>query len=201
MIAVGVAAAVVWMVVLRGHRPFLVGASAVASGVHPAFGVVVAGCVVGCERTARISRSRKAATHARSERLVAVDLVGHGVSAGVSFDQAVEMTSSFVAAEVADEIRRCLRMSRGVWHPQRDASPIEAMFSYARASEVSGAPLAGDLLLLAERERAADETARRERLERLPIKMLFPLAFLILPGFLLVAVVPAVAGGLAKLTL
>lgn len=201
MIAVGVAAAVAWLVILHGRRPFVVGVSAVASGVHPALGVAVVGCVVGLERTARISRSRTAVAKARAERLVAIELVGHGVSAGVSFDHAIEAASSFVADEVADELRRCLRLSRSGWRPQRDASPIEVMFSYAQASAMSGAPLAGDLAILRERERAIDETARRERLERIPVKMLFPLAFLILPGFLLVAVVPAVAGGLAKLTL
>jgi pilus assembly protein TadC len=75
------------------------------------------------------------------------------------------------------------------------------MFFLAQASASSGAPLADELRRLSDHYRSLELTAERERLERLPVKMLFPLAFLILPGFLLVAVVPAVAGGLAKLTL
>jgi pilus assembly protein TadC len=75
------------------------------------------------------------------------------------------------------------------------------MIRIARSAEASGAALAGQLGALAESELASDEAATEERLARLPIKMLFPLALLILPGFLLVAVAPAVISGIARLGL
>lgn len=201
MIVVGIAVAVAWVVAVRGPHPVAVGATLVAGGIHPALGAALLGGVVGVTRLRRISMQRKVAAERRSEELVGVDLVAHGVAAGVSFGQAVEIAARFTVRGVDTRLRRCLRMSRTGWEPPRDGTPIESMFLLARASASSGAPLAGQLLRLSQQHQELDETAQRERLERLPVKLLFPLAFLILPGFLLVAVVPAVAGGLMKLTL
>jgi pilus assembly protein TadC len=62
-------------------------------------------------------------------------------------------------------------------------------------------PLAGQLNAMALDRRRAAAAASRERLARLPVKMLFPLAFLILPGFVLLTVVPPLMSGLSKLSL
>jgi pilus assembly protein TadC len=75
------------------------------------------------------------------------------------------------------------------------------MLRLAHASESSGAKVADQLVSLAENELSLDEASTNERLARLPIKMLFPLALLILPGFLLVTVAPAVVSGISKLGL
>jgi pilus assembly protein TadC len=73
------------------------------------------------------------------------------------------------------------------------------MFGIAVDSEVSGAAAVEQLGAVADQERRELEAALDRRLQRLPVAMLFPLALLILPGFLLVAVVPAVVGGIARL--
>jgi tight adherence protein C len=58
-------------------------------------------------------------------------------------------------------------------------------------SERLGTPVAGRLRDLA-REVRADRAARsEERARRAPVAMLFPLVFLILPAFVIAAVVPA----------
>ena len=54
---------------------------------------------------------------------------------------------------------------------------------------------------LAREVRADEAAAEREKIERLPVKLLFPLAFLILPGFILVAVVPSIISGISELSL
>jgi pilus assembly protein TadC len=60
-------------------------------------------------------------------------------------------------------------------------------------------PLAGTLNAVAADRRRAAAAASRERLAKLPVKMLFPLAFLILPGFVLLTVVPPLMSGLSRL--
>ena len=75
------------------------------------------------------------------------------------------------------------------------------MESEAQRSAITGSPLGPGLDGLARairRDRAADEAAR---LARLPVKLVFPLALLVLPGFVLMTVGPAVLGGLARLDL
>lgn len=201
MMLIGAAIATVWFLVVRGPHPIAVGAAALATGIHPALGAAVGGCALFGRRIKRISQLRRAAADYRTDQIVAVDLVAHGVAAGVSFDQAASTAASFVSPDVGAQIERYLRMWRTGWTAGRDRSPVESMFFLAQKSASSGAPLADQLLDLSGHHYAVRDTEHRERLERLPVKMLFPLAFLILPGFLLVAVVPAVAGGLMKLTL
>jgi pilus assembly protein TadC len=73
------------------------------------------------------------------------------------------------------------------------------MFGAADASESTGMPLAATLTALASDRRRVAAAASRERLAKLPVKMLFPLAFLILPGFVLLTVIPPLISGLSKL--
>ena len=78
---------------------------------------------------------------------------------------------------------------------------LDAMGAEARRSERTGSPLgpALDALVTATRRERAEQA--RTRLARLPVRLLFPLAFLILPGFVLISVGPAVLSGLARLDL
>jgi tight adherence protein C len=55
-----------------------------------------------------------------------------------------------------------------------------------------GVPVAVRLRDLAREVRAERRSRREERARRAPVAMLFPLVFLILPAFVLAAVVPAV---------
>ena len=74
------------------------------------------------------------------------------------------------------------------------------MMSEADRSATTGAPLAVSLEAIAATMRSERASASRERMARLPIKLLFPLALLTLPGFVLMAVGPAVVSGLSRLT-
>jgi tight adherence protein C len=58
-------------------------------------------------------------------------------------------------------------------------------------SERLGTPVAGRLRDLAREVRAERAVRREERARRAPVAMLFPLVFLILPAFVVAAVVPA----------
>ncbi len=57
-------------------------------------------------------------------------------------------------------------------------------------TETLGSSLAASMQDLAERVRASRRAAVTERARTAPVKMLFPLVFLVLPAFLLLTVVP-----------
>jgi pilus assembly protein TadC len=173
----------------------------VTFAINPLLGLAVGAALIGAVRIRRIARARSRGSDRRAEEILAADLVASGVEAGVSFDEAVSVASDFVSPVVAAEMRRMARVAHHSAVAERNGSIVDEMFRLSRRSAVSGAPLAPGLRSLSEVERSKDAAERLERLERLPVKLLFPLAFLILPGFLLVAVVPALVSGISKLSL
>jgi len=203
MMVLFVVAAVVYALVLRLPHHRFVGPTLAAMGVHPVFGIVTAATLVGFVRMRRIRSLHGLTARKRADEILAIDLVASGVEAGVSFPIAAVTASQGLNRSVAADLLGQLRRSdRGVLVETRmDPTPIDVMFRIARASAWSGANLGSELRALSDAERARDDARHEERLARLPVKMLFPLAFLILPGFLLVAVVPAMVGGISKLTL
>lgn len=138
---------------------------------------------------------------ARRTEVVAVEAVAVGVSGGLSFDQAASVAAGAIGGDVGAAVNRSLRASTsGSKVPHRPGA-ITEMFAAAEMSRATGAPLADRLSSLAAGIRRDDAAAERQRLARLPVLLLFPLALLILPGFVLLAVAPAVVGGLSRLGL
>ena len=196
--ASGVAAA---YLVLRAPHHLVVLPALVTFAINPLLGLAVGAALFGGVRIRRIASARSAGSDHRADEILAADLVSSGVEAGVSFDEAVSVAADFVSVSVASELRLMARVAHSASVNEDDGSIIDEMFRLSRRSAASGAPLAQGLRALSEAERARDAAERLERLERLPVKLLFPLAFLILPGFLLVAVAPALVSGISKLSL
>ncbi len=203
MIVVALAVAIVYGLVLQLPHRQLVAPTIVIAGVHPGLGIVYAASHFGVVQVRRIQSMRLEAALDRADELTAIDLVASGVEAGVSFSIAVSTAGRFLSSQVAGDLERHLRQANrnATVDPETDPTPIDVMFQIARLSASSGAALGTELRGLSDAERDRDDARHDERLARLPVKMLFPLALLILPGFLLVAVVPAVVGGVSKLTL
>jgi tight adherence protein C len=200
MIVLGCVAAAAY-IALRGPHGVVVSPSLVMGGINPLLGLATAAAILAAVRVRRITRARAEQSALHSEEILAADLVASGVEAGVSFDEAVSVAASFVSAPVASEMRDMARIAHRTAVVDGDDSLVDEMFRLSRRSSATGAPLAQGLRSLSEAERAKDVADRLERLERLPVKLLFPLAFLILPGFLLVAVAPALVSGISKLSL
>lgn len=200
MIVSGCVAAAVYLAV-RGPHGVVVSPSLVMGGINPLLGLAVGAAILAVVRIRRITRVRGERSEFRSEEILATDLVASGVESGVSFDEAVSVAAGFVSAPVASEMRGMARIAHRTTVVDGDGSLVDEMFRLSRRSSATGAPLAPGLRSLSEAERAKDAADRLERLERLPVKLLFPLAFLILPGFLLVAVAPALVSGISKLSL
>lgn len=138
---------------------------------------------------------------AHQTEVVAVEAVAVGVSGGLSFEQAASVAAGAIGGEVAAAVNRGLRSSISGATTSEGAGAISEMFAAAEMSRVTGAPLADRLSSLASSIRRDNAAAQRQRLARLPVLLLFPLALLILPGFVLLAVAPAVVGGLSRLGL
>ena len=135
------------------------------------------------------------------DELLAVRVASLGVAAGMGYDQAVQEAAAASGGSVGRALSDSLRnRAAGIREPT-GFGVLDAMEAEAHRSELTGARLgpALDALVAAMRRERAEHA--RTRLARLPVQLLFPLAFLILPGFVLMSVGPAVLSGLARLDL
>lgn len=126
------------------------------------------------------------------------ELTGLGLAAGLTFPGATEAAATAVPGDESVRLRRAVR-----FHTETGSVPLEdpGLFLVARRALATGAPLApavsGYATALRNEERSRQLTSAR----RLPVKLLFPLALLILPGFLILTVGPALLGSLERLGL
>lgn len=173
--------------------------SCCAAAIHPMVGLATFALWLAVHRSARIVSHRSDETDDGADQVLAVELVAMGLSAGVPFDDAVEEASRHVSKSTADRLRTRLRRTRFNQADAESTDPIGRMFAIVTDAQKSGAPVLQQFDAVVEQARSDRDAALDERLQRLPVVMLFPLALLILPGFLLVAVVPAVVGGISRL--
>jgi len=173
----------------------------IASGgvlLNPLVGVGTVAVFVLVRRWRAIAAKRQAVTKRNQDALVSLDLVSLAATAGLPFHGAVSLASREIGGSLARDLDRAVsRVNSGLDHGL-EAGPFARAFDAAQRSAVSGARLGDSLVDLAKEVRAVEAAAERERIERLPVKLLFPLAFLILPGFVLVAVVPSILSGISQ---
>jgi hypothetical protein len=194
-----VVALAVGYVLVPSRRVLAMGVVGIAALIHPWFAVVVAASGTVVHRIGRIRHVRGIRAVSDNDGVLAVELVGLGVTAGLPFRNAAALTADQLDGPVARDITRALRSVSAGQLPSIDQDDVQSMFTSAAASETTGMPLAGMLNAVAADRRRAAAAASRERLAKLPVKMLFPLAFLILPGFVLLTVVPPLMSGLSRL--
>ena len=186
--------------VRRSRRAAMLAVVVALAALAGAIGLVVAvSIVVLVAAVRRLRHARETSPGGDAETLLSVAAVG--VAAGAPFSSAMRRATAGLSDGRAAEVRRALRsFDQGT--PTLVGDPVvRAVFEAASISASTGTPLAPRLELLAEHHRADATAALRASQARLPVKLLFPLAFLILPGFVLLVVVPAMAGGLGSLAL
>ena len=147
------------------------------------------------------ARAKQAESLAQVESEIgALEALSLATTAGLPFTTAAQMASS-AGPGVSERIGANLRR----WHSglgiEAGRHPIDDAFAAAQRSSVTGSRLGPTLRSQLGEVRRARSERRRASMARLPVKLLFPLVFLILPGFLLLAVVPTVVGGLSRLQL
>ena len=131
------------------------------------------------------------------ENILLAELTALGLSAGMSFSASLAAAADHVSVETGRRVRRALR-SKDTRDPQ---GPGAALFALADRATVTGAPLLASIDGYALSLRRNLRAQSVERARRLPVKLLFPLALLILPGFLLLTIGPAVLAGVDRLGL
>lgn len=182
-----------------------VGLAASATAVDPAAAALaapvlgLAGYRVPAFLEAR-GETRRRLEMARSTPDV-LDAVAVSATAGLSPRQALDRAADAIDGPLGEElsaIRRDVELG-GTWRSGlREAARRLAIPELRRLAVVVeqgqrlGVPVADRLRDLARDVRSERRSRREERARRAPVAMLFPLVFLILPAFVLAAVVPAV---------
>ncbi len=145
-------------------------------------------------RAGRFRRSRRAALTATGQDVAALsELTSIALTGGLGIRRALELAGTTVGGPVGDEVCSVLdqlRIDGSVALTTADGLAVPLYRALGRAA-LSGAPLLGSVTRLTEQLRSDEAAAREEAVRRLPILMLFPLTLLILPGFVLLAVAPA----------
>jgi tight adherence protein C len=136
----------------------------------------------------------------------ALDLLVVALGAGAPPQGAVDVAARWAPEAVAAPLRQVL-VTTGLGGSFSDAlealrvawpqlAPVAEVLT---ASARLGAPAAPALARLADEARAASRRRAEARARVLPVKLLFPLVFLVLPAFGLLTVVPALVSAMGRL--
>jgi tight adherence protein C len=160
--------------------------------------------VIGSLLRRRRARGEVAA-HAR-ELPVVIDLLGVAVGAGctpfLAVEVAVRWSPSAIAARLDSVLRACalgVSFDAALDDVARTTPPLRPLTDALLASDRLGAPVGPVLARLAAEERTALRRQAEAHARRVPVRLLFPLVFLVLPAFVLLTVVPGLAAGLGRL--
>jgi tight adherence protein C len=189
--------------VLLGSAGFLFGLSAGSGSFPPPLiGAFLLGAA-GFRLPDFLLARRAEAIRARMSRAVPelLDVLAVCVTAGLTPRLSLERAADAVPAPLSTELVRARRAVSlgGSWRQalrsmaaRSGSAEIRRLAVALERSERLGSPVAEHLRDLARRVRAERRALEEERARRAPVLMLFPLVFLILPAFVLSAVVPAV---------
>jgi len=145
----------------------------------------------------RSSASRRRALDREVPQLL--DLLASASAAGLSAVTGLRRSVEALRGPLADELRRSLRsVDLGArWRTELaavaerlDLADLRRVVAIMARTERLGTSLSEATRELAIEVRSARRAAVAERARTAPVKMLFPLVFLILPAFLLLTVVP-----------
>ncbi|MSO79501.1 MAG: hypothetical protein EXQ79_07815 [Acidimicrobiia bacterium] len=151
---------------------------------------------------------RRRANARRNEELardlpVAIDLLAVAVGAGCTPYLAVGVALQWsppAVAEPLDSVRRdCslgVTFAEALDRMARERTVLQPLVDSLLASERYGAPVGDALTRLAVEERATLRRRAEARARTVPVRLLFPLVFLVLPAFALLSVVPVLLAGL-----
>jgi hypothetical protein len=152
------------------------------------------------------SRARRAEAALERELPVALDLLGVAVGAGCTPYLAVEVASRWASPTIASSFRAVLgacalgaSFEAALDDAARAAPRLRPLTDALLAADRLGAPVGLALARLAAEERGLLRRRAEAHARRVPVRLLFPLVFLVLPAFVVLTVIPGLAAGLARL--
>jgi len=187
------AALALGVAILRSNRREVLAAGIlVAFALAPVLGIGLSlGLVVWI-----VMKRRPRSSGFNDDEAMLAELTALGLSAGLTFIAAASAAVDSVPGEASAQLRQTIRVGAGMDTETVDGHGLMVVVHRAL---LTGAPLqpavSGYATTLRNEERSRELTAAR----RLPVKLLFPLALLILPGFLILTIGPAVLGSLERL--
>ena len=192
---------------LTTRAPVRPGLSAVGARFGPWVRAHSDGAVVRVLRSLGARRAGQAADARLARELpVALDLLGVAVGAGCTPYLAVEVAARWSPAPLADAFDDVLASCAlgldfaSALDATTHASPrLRPLADALLATDRLGVPVGPVLARLAEEDRTALRRAAEAHARRIPVRLLFPLVFLVLPAFVLLTVVPGLAAGLGRL--
>ena len=151
------------------------------------------------------SRRRRHEAALVAELPVALDLLGVAVGAGCTPYLAVEVATRWAPPTIGGRLgavpRACAlgaSFTQALDDVASETPRLRALADAVLASDRLGAPVGPALARLAAEERAGLRRRAEADARRVPVRLLFPLVFLVLPAFGLLTVVPTLVGGLTR---
>jgi len=132
-----------------------------------------------------------------------LDLLTIAVEAGLGLEQAMEAACADIVSPIGEELARTLQeMSLGrsrqrAFENLKERSESQDLASFVTVlvqADALGMPIGRVLRSQADEMRARRRARAREKAAKLPVKILFPVIFLILPALMIIVVGPAAAG-------
>jgi tight adherence protein C len=166
---------------------------------NPVLGVMVGVLAWRAPEIAMARGARRRVASASSEMPLLLDLLSVSCAAGVAPRLAVRLALDPLRGPLASELAAALQRADlgGRWRDELAAvarrlelTELERVVAVLGGSEMLGFSLADEMSRLAVDAREHRRARATERARTAPVKMLFPLVFLILPAFLLLTVVP-----------
>lgn len=151
-------------------------------------------------------RARAEAADAELPQLF--DAIAACSAAGLATPLALRRSVEAIEGPLAEEVQAALqsidlgrrwRDELGALADRLQLSDLRRAVATLRRSEVLGTSLAKAINGVADQVRAARRDRASDRARRAPVKMLFPLIFLVLPAFLLLTVVPVLLSTLRSI--
>jgi pilus assembly protein TadC len=188
-------------------------AASLRAGARPRGAIAARGVLVRARVPEHVAHLIEAVRARRRARLVddavardlpvTIDLLAVAVGAGctpfLAVDAAAQWAPRALAARLAG-VRRACTLGRAFDTALDDLAAeiprLRPLTDALLASDRFGAPVGDALARLAAEQRTVLRRRAESRARTVPVRLLFPLVFLVLPAFALLTVVPAVFAGL-----
>ena len=188
--------------VKKKRRPIVFGA-ALVTWLQPAIGIAGLGASILVRWRGRLRDTRISKEGAEADVGLLAELVSLGLTAGLSLHAALATAVPFLGPELQSEVKGLLRTAgrTGLAAALSESVGLgQGLYRMAARAVSTGAPLVAAVDGFV-RERLSDTRAQRlAQARRLPVRLMVPLALLILPGFVLMTLAPALSSGLGRLT-
>ena len=184
------------------RRTAAIGAAGIVAIAIPA--LIVPGVLIGAllNAIARVRSARAAAMQNEADLAALCDLTVIGLTGGLGVQTAIEIAADHVGDEMARNVNVVLRRARVDGMAAAMAANTGSgrrFYQVVGGAAETGAPLLGPVTQLSDELHADLASSRLQAVRRLPVALLFPLTLLILPGFLLLTVAPAILEAFARL--